>query len=49
MFYNGDWKNGVPDGEGEEVFANGNSYTGGFKKGLKSGNGVFKWNDGKIY
>lgn len=37
--YDGDFKNGLPDGKGKYTWANGDFYYGGWKKGLKDGKG----------
>lgn len=37
--YEGNFKNGYPDGEGTYTWSNGDVYTGGFRKGLKEGKG----------
>jgi len=38
--YDGNFKNGYPDGEGKYTWSNGNIYTGNFKKGQKEGKGM---------
>lgn len=38
--YEGEFKSGLPDGQGTYVWANGNSYTGKFAKGTRDGKGV---------
>ena len=38
--YEGDFKNGLPDGEGTYTWSNKNVYTGKFVKGLKEGQGM---------
>jgi hypothetical protein len=37
--YEGEFKNGYPDGKGKYTWANGDFYYGGWKKGLKDGKG----------
>ena len=37
--YDGDFKNGLPDGKGKYTWANGDFYYGGWKKGFKEGKG----------
>ena len=37
--YEGNFKNGYPDGDGTYTWSNGDVYTGSFKKGLKEGKG----------
>ena len=39
--YEGDFKSGLPDGEGTYTWANGNRYIGHFTNGLKEGKGNF--------
>jgi hypothetical protein len=38
--YEGEFKSGLPDGQGTYRWANGNSYTGKFAKGMRDGKGV---------
>jgi hypothetical protein len=38
--YEGDFKNGLPEGNGTYTWNNGSTYTGGFVKGLKEGKGT---------
>jgi hypothetical protein len=38
--YEGDFKSGLPDGQGTYTWQNGNTYTGKFSKGLKNGKGI---------
>eukprot|EP00917_Polyrhabdina_sp_WS-2016_P000343 GHVP01000731.1.p1 GENE.GHVP01000731.1~~GHVP01000731.1.p1 ORF type:complete len:2861 (-),score=520.34 GHVP01000731.1:173-8755(-) len=45
--YHGEMVNGVPEGEGRIVFNDGAEYRGGFKDGLRSGQGVQTDTDGK--
>lgn len=40
--YNGEYKNGKPDGKGIYTWANGSYYDGEFKNGLKHGKGKWK-------
>jgi len=37
--YEGQFKSGVPDGEGIYIWSNGNTFKGAFQKGLKNGDG----------
>ena len=41
-FYKGSWLNGVKHGEGTELFEDGITFTGTYKKGKICGNGVAK-------
>jgi hypothetical protein len=41
--YEGQLKNGVPDGYGVYVFKSGNRYEGQFRNGVKEGRGKFNW------
>ncbi|MDP4262856.1 MAG: hypothetical protein Q8941_10020 [Bacteroidota bacterium] len=41
--YEGEFKAGLPDGQGTYTWSNGNSYTGKFVKGLKEGKGVLNY------
>lgn len=47
--YSGEFKNGLPDGEGIYTWSNGNTFAGNFSKGLKEGSGkmIFKLEEGK--
>jgi len=47
--YNGIFLNGLPEGEGKEIYNNGYSYIGEFKQGLKHGYGKFCFNNNIIY
>lgn len=37
------------NGDGVESWADGSSYNGAFKNGMKEGFGVYTWGDGSIY
>ena len=41
--YEGEFKSGLPDGEGTYQWSNGNKYIGSFDKGLKNGYGVMTY------
>ena len=41
--YEGNFKNGYPDGEGKYTWQNGNNFTGTFKKGIKIGKGEMRF------
>lgn len=41
--YEGEFKSGLPDGDGTYTWSNGNSYNGSFDKGLKNGHGVMTY------
>ncbi len=46
--YDGEFKNGLPNGKGTIVYANGGRYVGQWKKGLRHGEGTYIFNmDGK--
>lgn len=46
--YEGEFKNGVPEGKGKYSWSNGNYYYGGWKKGLKEGKGeLHQFENGK--
>lgn len=48
--YIGNFKNGLPEGEGKYIYANGNTYTGTFHNGLKDGKGIFRFlEDGTLF
>ena len=47
--YKGNWKNGIQEGEGEEIFPNGSVYTGMFKNNQRHGNGYIKMENGGNY
>lgn len=44
--YDGEFKNGLPDGKGKYSWKNGDVYEGSFKKGLKEGYGELRKNSG---
>jgi ankyrin repeat protein len=49
-YYEGDWKNGKPDGFGFIQSKNGHVfYIGGWKNGNSSGQGTYKYSDGSTY
>jgi len=47
--YEGEIKNGLPNGQGTFTFPNGQKYVGSWKDGRKKGKGTFTWSDGKKY
>ena len=46
LIYEGEYKNGIRNGEGIYYYARGLRYEGQFINGLREGNGVFYWEDG---
>lgn len=44
--YEGDFKNGYPEGYGTYTFANKDTYTGQFKKGVREGKGTMTYSSG---
>ena len=46
LIYEGEYKNGLRNGEGTYYYAQGLRYEGDFVNGLREGNGVFYWEDG---
>ena len=47
--YQGDVKNGKPDGLGVLIHPNGGKYVGSWKDGKENGQGTYTWNDGRRY
>ena len=47
--YEGDWKNGMPNGKGVFTYADGNKYDGDYVDDKRTGKGVFTWSDGNKY
>ena len=46
--YDGEFKSGIPEGQGKYTWSNGDYYYGGWKKGLKDGKGqLHRFEDGK--
>ena len=41
--YEGEWLNGMKNGEGEYCFGNGDHYVGSFYQGMRHGKGYYKW------
>lgn len=41
--YEGDFKNGLPDGQGTYTWSNGDTYSGKFIKGLREGKGLMRY------
>ena len=47
--YEGEEKDGLPDGQGKARFAGRHTYEGGFAAGRMSGSGTYTWADGVVY
>lgn len=47
--YRGEWKDGVPSGNGMSVSPNGDRYSGDFLKGVPHGRGSHSWANGEQY
>ena len=47
--YEGDWKNGMFNGQGVSKFISGNDYVGEFKDGKRNGKGIYTWVNGEKY
>lgn len=47
--YEGSWSNGMFDGQGVQIFENGEKYEGSFREDKFHGNGIFYKNDSIIY
>lgn len=47
--YTGEWKNGMPDGQGKGTFVSGNVYEGEWKDGERNGQGKYTWTNGDVY
>lgn len=47
--YTGQWKDGMPDGQGRGVYTSGDVYEGQWEKGEESGQGIYTWADGHVY
>lgn len=47
--YDGDWKDGCPDGQGTMRSSNGTQYGGEWHNGKKEGQGTFNWPSGNRY
>ena len=47
--YEGEMKNGRPDGKGIMIYSNGNIYKGEFKKGRPDGKGIMTYSNGNKY
>ena len=45
--YDGDFKNGLPDGKGKFILKDGSSYEGDFVSGRPRGHGTFRWATGE--
>ena len=48
-FIQGGFKNDVMDGIGQMLYKNNDEYIGGWVKGHKHGQGIYRWNEGTIY
>ena len=48
-WYHGEWKDGLPNGNGSIKYDNGNSYSGSFKDGEPHGSGTFTYANGDVY
>jgi hypothetical protein len=49
LVHDGQWKDGVPEGNGKETYADGSFYEGQFMEGLATGTGRKIYADGTIY
>lgn len=47
--YTGDWKNGLPEGDGRLTLPDGSMFVGAFHQGLPEGTGLLQDNDGTLY
>lgn len=47
--YNGDWVDGIQEGDGVMQYYNKDSYDGKWKNGMRNGFGVYTWADGRKY
>ena len=47
--FEGEHKNGEPNGQGTVTYSNGKKYVGGWKDGKINGQGTYTWSDGKKY
>ncbi len=47
--YNGELKDGIPNGQGTSTFRDGGKYVGEFREGLLNGQGTFTWSNGNKY
>lgn len=47
--YVGEFKDGLPNGQGTATYPTGAKYVGEYKGGRKSGQGTYTWPDGKKY
>ena len=47
--YEGDWKDGLRDGQGKYTWTNGDTYTGTWSEDKRHGQGVYVWHDGSKY
>lgn len=46
--YDGEWKEGIFDGQGTYTWLNGSSYSGGYRRGEEDGKGTFTDGNGKV-
>ena len=49
MKYVGEYKDGIPNGQGTITWSDGRKYVGEFKDGKKHGQGTYTWSDGGKY
>lgn len=47
--YEGEWKNGLRDGQGKYTWTNGDTYTGAWFEDKRNGQGLYIWHDGSKY
>jgi hypothetical protein len=47
--YEGEWKDGVRDGRGILMYANGNVYEGEWKDSVRDGRGILMYANGDVY
>ena len=47
--YEGEWKDGLPNGKGNLIYKNGEKYDGEFSKDIFNGKAIHYFNDGDIY
>eukprot|EP00347_Sterkiella_histriomuscorum_P023931 403332889 len=47
--YEGEWLQCLKHGQGTDIFANSDSYSGSYKHGKPDGKGEYKWKNGSVY